>query len=123
MILFWLHDIETSTWWQRATEQRRLTMARNIVPPEQFNFQKPEQWARWKKRFEQYRQASALAEDGVKRQVNTLLYCMGQDSDEILQAQGVTEDELADYGTVVGKFDEYFQVRANPIYERARLSK
>ena len=59
----------------------------------------------------------------MKRQVNTLLYCMGQDSDEILQAQGVTEDELADYDRVVGKFDEYFQVRANPIYERARLSK
>ena len=22
MILIWLHNIETSTWWQRATEQR-----------------------------------------------------------------------------------------------------
>ena len=47
---------------------------------------------------------------------------MGQDSDEILQAQGVTEDELADYDSVVAKFNDYFQVRANPIYERARLS-
>ena len=98
-------------------------MARNIEPPEQFNFQKPEQWIRRKKRFEQYHHASALADDSEKRQVNTLLYCLGQDSEEILEAQGITE-ELKKYSTVVEKFDAYFNVRANPIYaERARLSK
>ena len=48
---------------------------------------------------------------------------MGQDSEEILEAQGITEEELKKYSTVVEKFDEYFNVRANPIYERARLSK
>ena len=55
--------------------------------------------------------------------MNTLLYCLGQDSEEILEAQGITEEELKKYSTVVEKFDEYFNVRANPIYERARLSK
>ena len=75
-------------------------MARNIKPPEQFNFQKPEQWICWKKRFDQYRHASALADDSEKRLVNTLLYCLGQDSEEILEAQGITEEELTKYSTV-----------------------
>ena len=65
----------------------------------------------------------ALADDSEKRQVNTLLYCLGQDSEEILEAQGITEEELKKYSTVVEKFDAYFNVRANPIYERAQAEQ
>ncbi len=47
-----------------------------LTTPEQFNFTKPDEWAKWKKRFKQYRQASNLSADSELRQVNTLLYCM-----------------------------------------------
>ena len=36
------------------------------------------------RRFEQFRTASGLADEGDARQVSTLLYCMGQEADDVL---------------------------------------
>ena len=50
-----------------------------LQPPESFDFKRPDEWPRWKKRFQQFRSASTLNRESEDRQVNTLLYCMGEE--------------------------------------------
>ena len=77
----------------------------------QFDFKKPDDWPRWKRRFDQFCVASGLAEAGDPRQVSTLLYCMGQDAEGVLTSTKVTDEERKKYDTVVAKFEEFFNVR------------
>ena len=48
-----------------------------LNPPEPFNFACPDDWSRWKRRFEQFRVASGLDSESGAKQVSMLLYCMG----------------------------------------------
>ena len=91
--------------------------------PEAFSFNKPDEWLKWHKRFEQFRVASRLSAEGQARQVSTLLYCMGEEAEDVLTSTNVTTDEKEDYETVLGKFNEYFKVRKNVIFERARFNR
>ena len=63
-----------------------ITMAAGIhlQSPESFNFQTPNEWPRWRKRFEQFRIASGLGSKSEDQQINTLLYCLGEESDDVL---------------------------------------
>ena len=74
-------------------------------------------------RFEQFRIASGLAGDGAEKQSNTLSYCMGEEAEVILNSTGASDEEKKDYATVLQKFDEFFKVRQNVIYERARFNR
>lgn len=56
----------------------------SIQPPEPFDFSKPHEWTKWIRRFERFRQASNLAASSEDNQVNTLIYCMGDEADEVL---------------------------------------
>ncbi len=81
-----------------------------LQPPEPFSFHKPDEWPRWIKRFDQFRLASGLASTSAQRQVSTLLYCMGQDAEDVLQSTNPTADDRASYAGVRAKFEEFFQV-------------
>ena len=74
-------------------------------PPEQFNFSHPEEWPRWIRRFEQFRKASGLNEKYEKAQVNTLLYSMGDEADDILRSFRLSEEDAKKYDNVKSKFD------------------
>ena len=56
-----------------------------IQPPDQFDFTKPLKWETWIRRFERFRIASGLSRTSSENQVNTLIYCVGGKSDDILQ--------------------------------------
>lgn len=92
-----------------------------LDPPAAFNFQTPDDWPRWKKRFEQYRTASGLATADVTQQVSTLLYCIGEEAESVLASTNTIDEEHKSYTAVVDKFDAFFKVRRNVIYERASL--
>ena len=94
-----------------------------LQPPEQFDFKNPDSWKRWKRRFEQYRVASGLATENEPRQVSTLLYCMGEDAESVLTSTGISDADKEKYKQVVSKLDEFFKVRKNTIYERARFNR
>ena len=94
-----------------------------LPAPEPFDFKNPDNWAKWKRRFEQYRQASNLASQDNLRQVSTLLYCMGEEADAVLSSTNITAEGRKMYDTVMEKFDDYFQVRKNTIYERAKFNR
>ena len=93
-----------------------------VAPPERFNFSHPEQWPKWIRRFERFRKASGLNEKDEERQVNTLVYSMGDDADDILRSFNLSSEDAKKYGPVKDKFDGYFVKDRNVIYERARFN-
>ena len=99
-------------------------MAFQLQPPNPFDFKRPDEWSKWKRRFEQYFHASGLAASkDEERQVSTLLYCLGEEADDVLSSTNISTEERAKYGDVMAKFDEYFKVRKNVIFERARFNR
>ena len=94
-----------------------------LQPPDAFNFRNPDDWPRWKRRFQQFRGASGLDEQSGTKQVSTLLYCLGEEAESVLTSTSTTADDRKDYETIVGKLDSFFQVRRNVIFERARFNR
>ena len=94
-----------------------------LQPPAPFRFDAPDEWPRWKRRFEQFRTASGLSEEGEERQVCTLLYCLGEEAEDVLTSTNITAESRKKYSDVLGKFDDFFKVRKNVIYERARFNQ
>ena len=94
-----------------------------LKPPAPFNFRNPDDWPRWKQRFEQYRTASGLATAEPPQQVSTLLYYIGEEAESVLASTNATEDDRKDYAILIGKFDTFFKVQRNVIYERARFNR
>ena len=95
----------------------------HFQPPEKFDFKQPDEWPRWLKRFEQFRIASGLSEESDKRQVNTLLYCLGEEGEDLLRSTNITEDERKSYSSVRQKLNGFFQMRKNIIFERAKFNR
>ena len=94
-----------------------------LQPPSSFDFKVPEEWPKWKKRFDQFRLASGLAAENDERQISTLLYCMGENAEETLSSMNISVDDRKKYDEVVAQFNAFFQVRQNVIFERARFNR
>ena len=81
-------------------------MASYQIPAlERFDFIRPEEWPRWIRRFERFRQASDLTAKLQESQVSTLIYAMGNKGDNILQSFNLLEDDAKIYKTVKDKFE------------------
>ena len=98
-------------------------MAVQLKPPLPFPFHQPDEWQKWKRRFEQFRQASGLSTETTQRQVSMLLYTMGEEAEDTLLSTKISESDQKDYDKVIAKFDSFFQVRKNVIFERARFNR
>ncbi|KAL1281458.1 hypothetical protein QQF64_000261 [Cirrhinus molitorella] len=94
-----------------------------IQPPEPFNFAKPQEWEKWIRRFERFRLASNLHVSSQANQVNTLIYCMGDEADDVLRGQPLSEAQRHEYETVKETFNRFFVPKKNVIYERARFNQ
>ena len=93
----------------------------SIHPPEQFDFSKPDSWGKWIKRFERYSVAANVTSEEIK--VNTLLYSMGPQAEDIMLSFNLSEEESKKYSVVKGKLHGHFVVRRNVIFERAKFNK
>lgn len=94
----------------------------SIQPPEPFDFSKPHEWTKWIRRFERFRQASNLSTSSEENQVNTLIYCMGDEADDVLRGSKLTDAEKQQYSKVKDGFHNFFIVKKNVVYERARFN-
>ena len=94
----------------------------SFTPPQPFDFKKPDEWEKWKKRFELFLSASGLDREEETRKVSTLMYCLGEDAEGVLVSTNIRDDDRKKYQEVMSKFDEYFKVRRNIIYERAKFN-
>eukprot|EP00731_Ephydatia_muelleri_P000238 Em0001g238a len=89
---------------------------------EYFDFRKPDEWPRWLRRFEQYRVASGLSTEDEGKQVNTLLYCLGEEAGEVFAACDATDKAKKVYAEAVHTFEKFLGVRKNLIFERPRFN-
>ena len=94
----------------------------SIQPPGQFDFSTPKDWERWIRRFERFRQASNLHSSSQENQVNTLVYCMGDEADDVLKGLNLSYHRQKQYDAVREAFQAFFIVAKNVIYERARFN-
>ena len=67
--------------------------------------------------------ASRLAQADPERQVSTLLYCMGETTEETLNATKISTEHRKDFNKVIDEFDKFFNVRKNTIFERAHFNR
>ena len=106
----------------RSGFPRTMTSFR-VQLPEKFDFSRQEEWPKWSRRFERFRQASGLAKEEEESQINTLIYAMGDQADDVLHSFKLSTTQLKQYHTVKTKFDEHFVVRRNVIFERAKFNQ
>ena len=55
--------------------------------------------------------------------MNTLLYCLGEEGEDLLRSTNITEDKRKSYSSVREKLNGFFQVRKNVIFERAKFNR
>ena len=79
-----------------------------LEPPEPFDFKTPDEWEKWRRRFEQFRVASGLSGESGERQVCTLLYCLGEEAENVLSSMNATVEERGSYVAVLKKFNDFF---------------
>ncbi|XP_054289363.1 uncharacterized protein LOC129004762 [Macrosteles quadrilineatus] len=99
------------------------TVQYQLVTPEPFNFREPSEWPRWIRKFERFRLASGLDSKSGENQVNMLLYCLGDEGEDLLTSFGLKDEELQSYDTVKGRFESYLGFKINIVYERAKFLK
>ena len=104
--------IEISTWCQKWFFMAIL----RLQPPALFNFKTPDDWPRWRRRFEQFREASGLSEESDVKQVSALLYCMGESAEDVLTSTTFSEQDRKKYKSVIDQFDGFFKVQKNVIF-------
>ena len=93
-----------------------------ISPPVKFTFSQPENWTKWIQRFIRFRSASGLTEKEEEAQVNCLIYSMGPEADDIFNSFNLSAENKKKFKPVKERFDKYFIVRRNVIYERAKFN-
>ena len=95
-----------------------VSVANYHVPqPENFGF-KPEDWTNWIRRLVIGWSRSKNGEN----QVNTLVYSMGKEADDIMISFGLTTDESMQYVIVRNRFESRFIAKRNIIFERTKFN-
>ena len=104
--------------WTLSVSYYSQTMAK-FPPPKEFSFI-PGDWAAWKERFERYSRATKLSNEEESVRIDCLVYSMGEKADRIFKTFTYGSGESADkYDVVIKKFEQYFVLKRNVIYERS----
>ncbi|UYV78305.1 hypothetical protein LAZ67_16000911 [Cordylochernes scorpioides] len=94
-----------------------------IQPPETFDFSTPNEWPKWKKRFERYLVVSGMKKKEEADKIDLFMYLMGDRADDIFRTfKFEKEEEATRIDSVLKAFDSHFCVRKNIIYERAKFN-
>ena len=72
--------------------------------------------------LEQFRTSTGLLATSEQQQMNTLFYCLGPDTEDILWTTEISSAERDKNDSVIERFDKHFSVKKNVIYERARFN-
>ena len=91
-----------------------------IPPPAKFSF-KADEWIKWIKRFDRFRIATGLDKKEPETQVNTFIYSMGEEAEDIFVSFELSADEAKQYDVVRNKFENHFIPKRNVIFERAKF--
>ncbi|UYV80221.1 hypothetical protein LAZ67_18002076, partial [Cordylochernes scorpioides] len=95
----------------------------DIQPPETFDFSTPNEWPKWRKRFERYLVVSGMKKKEEADKIDLFMYLMGDRADDIFRTfKFEKEEEATKIDSVLKAFDSHFCVRKNIIYERAKFN-
>ena len=94
-----------------------------LTPPGKFEFNNANEWPKWIRRFERFRIASSLDKQSQEYQVNTLMYTLGDEAEDILHVLPLSEDQKKSYDDVKRAFEGHCVSKKNVIFERARFNK
>ncbi|UYV70566.1 hypothetical protein LAZ67_7003550, partial [Cordylochernes scorpioides] len=94
-----------------------------IQTPETFDFSTPNEWPKWRKRFERYLVVSGMKKKEEADKIDLFMYLMGDRADDIFRTfKFEKEEEATKIDSVLKAFDSHFCVRKNIIYERAKFN-
>ncbi|UYV84182.1 hypothetical protein LAZ67_X001460, partial [Cordylochernes scorpioides] len=95
------------------------------LPPsnETFDFSTPNEWPKWRKKFERYLVVSGMKKREEADKIDLFMYLMGDHADDIFRTFKLEkEEEAKKIDSVLKAFDSHFCVRKNIIYERAKFN-
>ena len=55
--------------------------------------------------------------------ISTLLYCLGEEAEDVLSSTNISEEDKAKYSNVLEKLNGFFNVRKNVILEPAKFNR
>ncbi|KAK3925564.1 hypothetical protein KUF71_013813 [Frankliniella fusca] len=94
-----------------------------VPDPEPFNWV-AEEWPAWSRRYERFCRLSGLDKDDATRQVDFLIYLMGDKAEEVMKTfKYVPPETAASAQTLLKKFTEHFGGKINVVYERAKFNQ
>jgi predicted aspartyl protease len=110
--------LQNGTGGPRSSDETQAQVS--LPSPKPFDVSNPRSWQSWIKTFERYRSASGLTSRSEQAQIDSLLYCMGQESEEQYNALRVRTPNNAPptYADVKTAFDEFYKEKKNLVYER-----
>ena len=79
-----------------------------IAAPQPMDFDRPESWVAWIKRFDRFLDVSGKGDSTDTIKISNMVYLMGADAEEILITFGLTEDESKRYAVVKQRFQDNF---------------
>lgn len=92
-----------------CTESLGPSATCSIQPPASFEFSR--EWVRWIKGFKRFCTASNLNASSDANEINTLIYCMGDEVDDILRGLTPSEEQKSTYQGVCETFQNFFIVK------------
>ncbi|UYV81558.1 K02A2.6-like, partial [Cordylochernes scorpioides] len=100
-----------------------LTTIVESLSVETFDFSTPNEWPKWRKRFERYLVVSGMKKKEEADKIDLFMYLMGDRADDIFRTfKFEKEEEATKIDSVLKAFDSHFCVRKNIIYERAKFN-
>ena len=72
--------------------------------------------------FKQFHTACGIVSESEEHQISTLLYCLGEEAEDVLKSTNISDEERKSYEQVLGKMDTFFKVLKNVIFEHARFN-
>ena len=101
-----------------------MGMTSNTIsaPPASFRLKNPEEWPKWLWRFERYCISTELNKKDEVQQINTMIYCMGDEAGNMFKTFTFAEGQEKKYDKVKEKLDQHFTIKGNVIFERAKFS-
>lgn len=98
-----------------SSSSRPLT---NVPAPPVFSF-KPDEWPRWRQRYDPYLIASRLKSLNDRHKINLLLHTMGVEAEDIFASfTWTTPTDKDSYSKVLEKFENHFIPKRNAIHEQ-----
>lgn len=99
------------------------TSSVQLAPPGNFDFSNANEWPKWIRRFERFRIASGLDKQSEEYQVNTLMYTLGDEAEDILSVLPLSSEQKKKYTDVKQAFENHCVSKKNVIFERARFNR